>query len=558
MNTAYIDDLYYSYGYYFGEIRVDPNHKNKIYLGGIPILKSEDGGMTFESISAPNVHADHHALWINPKKTGHLINGNDGGVNITYDDGAHWIKNNSPSVGQFYAINIDYEEPYNVYGGLQDNGVWKGPHNAKESPGWHQSGHYPWKSILGGDGMQVQIDRRDHNIVYTGFQFGNYYRLNVREEKSEKIQPKHALGEKPYRFNWQTPILLSTHNQDILYMGADRLLRSMNQGGNWEPISQDLTEGGKKGNVAFGTLTTISESPLTFGLIYTGSDDGLIHVSKNSGGSWEKISVSLPEDLWVSRVVASKHKKERVYASLNGYRWDDFNAYLYKSEDYGKTWKNIASGVPFSPVNVILEDPVNENLLYAGTDNGLYLSLDQGDSWELFQNGIPAVAIHDLVIQPVAGHLLVGTHGRSIYQADVSTLQKLTPELLKETLVVFDVKDIKHAANWGNPGSAWSKADTPGVDITFFAAGQGSCTVKVSTLDGVVVSEAELEADKGLNIMSYDVAFSKKGKLAYQKKYKKELKESKNGKTYLPQGKYTVNISGNGASQKVTFEIVSP
>jgi len=177
-NIDYIDALFYSYGYYFAQIRVDPSNKDKLYLAGVPLIASKDGGKTFASISKENVHADHHALWINPKMPGHLINGNDGGVNISYDDGAHWIKNNSPSVGQFYAINVDNEKPYNVYGGLQDNGVWKGAHTAAENSRWHQTGQYPWKSILGGDGMQVQIDNRNSNIVYTGFQFGNYFRLD--------------------------------------------------------------------------------------------------------------------------------------------------------------------------------------------------------------------------------------------------------------------------------------------------------------------------------------------------------------------------------------------
>jgi photosystem II stability/assembly factor-like uncharacterized protein len=177
-NEEYINDLFYSYGYYFAQVAVDPNNKDKIYLAGVPIIKSDDGGKTYTSINGDNVHSDHHSIWINPKMSGHIVNGNDGGVNISYDDGANWIKNNSPSVGQFYYINVDNEEPYNVYGGLQDNGVWVGAHNAEENTEWHQDGQYPWKSIMGGDGMQVQIDSRNHHIVYTGSQFGNYYRLD--------------------------------------------------------------------------------------------------------------------------------------------------------------------------------------------------------------------------------------------------------------------------------------------------------------------------------------------------------------------------------------------
>ncbi|RKN82688.1 VPS10 domain-containing protein [Ulvibacterium marinum] len=554
-NENYIDDLFYSYGYYFAQIRVDPNDKDKIYLGGVPILKSGDGGKTFTSISGKNVHADHHALWINPTRSGHLINGNDGGVNISYDDGEHWIKNNSPSVGQFYAINVDNEEPYNIYGGLQDNGVWKGPHNAEENSLWHQTGHYPWKSILGADGMQVQIDNRNSNTVYTGYQFGNYYRLDLEKNQRIGIMPKHELGAPPYRFNWQTPILLSSHNQDILYIGSNVLHRSMNQGDDWEPISTDLTQGGRKGNVAYGTLTTISESPFAFGLLYTGSDDGLVHVSKNGGGSWEIVSSSFPKGLWISRLTASKHKKERVYVSLNGYRWDDFTPYVFVSDDYGKTWKDISKGIPASPVNVIIEDPENENLLFTGTDNGLYVSFDRGESWEVFQNGMPNVAVHDLVIQPDAKHLLVGTHGRSIYKADIAHMQQLKPEVLEKDLHVFEIEPIVYSPNWGNSSGAWSKPTTPGLDVVFYSSEPATFSATIKTLDDIAVSSTDIQADKGLNILSYDVAFSKSGKMAYLKKNKKELKEAQNGKTYLPKGRYTLILEGNGNSERLEFEV---
>ena len=555
MNEDYIDDLFYSYGYYFAQIRVDPSDKDKIYLAGVPLLLSEDGGNTFTSIGKENVHVDHHSLWINPKKPGHLINGNDGGVNITYNDGAVWMKNNSPNVGQFYAINVDNEEPYNVYGGLQDNGVWMGAHNSTDNNAWHGTGKNPWQRILGGDGMQVQIDNRNANTVYTGFQFGNYFRLDLATKKNTRIQPKHELGEAPYRFNWQTPILLSSHNQDILYLGGNKLHRSMNQGNDWKTISNDLTQGGKKGNVAYGTLTTISESPFQFGLLYAGSDDGLLHISKNGGGSWENISNSFPKDLWVSEVVASTHKKERVYATLNGYRWDDFTTYVYRSEDYGKTWKAISKGIPISPVNTLVEDPSNQDLLFVGTDNGLYVSFSRGESWELFQNGMPNVAVHDLVIQTEAKHLLVGTHGRSIYKADISSLQQMTAETLSKPLAVFEVGDIKHSKGWGNSWSTWVEPNTPGLDIAFYMSKAGNASASIKTTDGIEAGSTELTADKGLNLLSYDLAFSKEGKKAFLKKNKTRLTAAKNGKTYLPKGEYIIELSGNGATEKVEFKI---
>uniref|UniRef100_UPI00260917A0 VPS10 domain-containing protein n=1 Tax=Winogradskyella sp. TaxID=1883156 RepID=UPI00260917A0 len=513
----YLDGIYFSYGYYFGHIHVSPANEDHIYIYGVPIVKSKDGGKSWTSISAENAHADHHALWINPKNPNHLVDGNDGGVNISYDDGENWIKNNSPSVGQFYAINIDNEKPYNVYGGLQDNGVWKGAHTARQDKSWHQQGKYPWTSIMGGDGMQVQIDNRNSNIVYTGFQFGNYYRLNLETKDRKYIQPKHTLGENPYRFNWQTPILLSPHNQDILYLGGNKLMRSMNQGNSWEAISDDLTNGGKKGNVAYGTLTSISESPFQFGLIYAGSDDGLLHVTKNAGGSWANISNAFPKDLWVSRVIASQHKKERVYATLNGYRWDDFKVYAYMSDDYGQTWKDISSNIPASPVNVIREDSDNENILYLGTDNGAYVSFDMGKSWEVFSNGLPNVAVHDIVIQPDAKDLLLGTHGRSIYKANIAPLQKMNLELKSKAITMFDLSSVRHSSRWGSSWSKWLDAYEPEKTIQFYSNASGEKTIKVLSEKGAELKRMTINADKGFNYVDYNLELSEKERKALMK-----------------------------------------
>ncbi len=555
-HQEYLDDIFYSYGYYFAQIQVNPINKDHIYISGVPILKSKDGGKTYKSISAENVHADHHALWINPKNPNHLVNGNDGGVNITYDDGENWIKANQPSVGQFYAINVDHEKPYNVYGGLQDNGVWVGSVNTKEDVSWHQNGHYPWKSIMGGDGMQVQIDNRDSNIVYTGFQFGNYFRLNRATDEQTYIQPKHELGESPYRFNWQTPILLSPHNQDILYLGGNKLMRSMNQGDDWTAISDDLTGGGKKGNVAYGTITSISESVFQFGLIYTGSDDGLVYVTKNGGGSWNKISDTFPKDLWVSRVVASDHKKERVYVSLNGYRWDDFTPYIYKSDDYGKTWKNIGDNLPLSPVNVIKEDPKNENVLYVGSDNGAYVSLDRGNTWQVFSKGIPNVAVHDIVVQPEANDLLLGTHGRSIYKTNIEPLQNLHEEILASALYLYPMATIKSSPRWGSSWSKWLEAYKPSITIKYYTNNAVSINVKIATESGKTLQEFSFDSDKGLNYVDYDLTITEKGKKALEKEFPdEEISEKKNGKYYLPVGIYEVIVSNDKQTEKVSLEV---
>ncbi|WP_121495518.1 WD40/YVTN/BNR-like repeat-containing protein [Hanstruepera ponticola] len=548
----YLDGVFFSYGYYFGEIRVDTQNQDAIYVMGVPIIKSKDGGKSFTSISRENVHADHQALWVNPNKSGHLINGNDGGLNMSYDDGENWEKLNVNSVGQFYTVNVDNQKPYNVYGGLQDNGVWVGSHSSSVNKSWQQSGQNPWESIMGGDGMQVQIDSRNPNIVYTGFQFGIYFRINRETGENANIQPKHQLGESPYRFNWQTPILLSPHNQEILYMGGNKLMRSMNQGNDWQAISPDLTSGGKQGNVAYGTITSISESPFQFGLMYVGSDDGFVHLTKDGGGSWNRISNSFPKDLWVSRVIASQHKKERVYVTLNGYRWDDFNTYIYMSDDFGQTWKNISSNMPNSPVNVVKEDPKNENVLYAGTDNGAYVSFNKGNSWEAFSNGLPNVAVHDLVIHPEANDLVLGTHGRSIYLANIEPFQNMNPKMMEKSITLFDMDNIRRSWNWGSSWSKFLEPYEPSVDIKIFAKNDGSETIKILSESGVVLNEIKANFDKGFNYIEYDLTMTEKGRKALMKENSEiDISKSQNEKYYLPKGKYTIVVN----NQQTTLEI---
>lgn len=550
-HEKYLDDVYSSYGYYFGIMAVNTSNENKIYIGGVPLLKSDDSGKTFTSMDQENLHSDHQALWVNPKLNGHVINGNDGGVNITYDDGKNWIKNNDPAVGQFYYINVDNQKPYNVYGGLQDNGVWFGSSSYKTSKRWEASGDYPYKSIGGGDGMQVQIDNRDHNIVYAGSQFGYYYRVNLKTKERISIHPMHELGDSPYRYNWQAPILLSKHNQDILYMGANKLLRSMNKGETFEAISGDLTTGGKKGNVPYGTITAISESPFQFGYIYVGSDDGYVNVTTNSGGSWTRISDKLPQELWVSRIIASQHEKERVYVALNGYRNDDFKPYLFLSENSGSTWKSISGNLPNSPVNVIKEDPNEQAILYAGTDIGVYVSFDKGENWQPFSNGLPKVAVHDLVIQPEAKDLVIGTHGRSIYKANIATIQQFNT-IKDKPVTIFEIPEVKHSPRWGSSWGAWNEVSEPKISIPFYVANEGNFEVIITSEEGVELNRFSVQADKGFNFFEYNLTYAEKGKAAYLKKHKSaEIKKAKNGVDYLLKGKYFVKIG----EVKKAFEV---
>ena len=428
--------IFFTYGYYFAKIYISPVNPDKVYALGFSSQLSTDGGKTWRNMDKNNVHADHHALWVNPNKDSHLINGNDGGVNITYDNGEVWFKANTPPVGQYYAIALDNARPYNVYGGLQDNGVWYIPSANPRNP-FAGSGlgleDGSAKNIGGGDGMHVQVDTRDNVTTYYGSQFGNYSRTNrVTRENTRRITPRHELGEMPLRFNWQSPILLSQHNPDILYFGSNKLHRSFNQGDTMIALTGDLTKGSKGGDVPYGTLTTIAESPLRFGLIYTGTDDGNIHVSKDAGYTFNLISAgqkkgaALQQGLWVSRVVASQHKESRVYTSLNGYRFDDFTPYLYSSDDYGTTWTRIGMDLPAEPINVVKEDPKNENIIYVGTDGGLYVSFNKGQSFMMWTNGLPkSIPVHDIAIHVRDNEIVLGTHGRSIFVAKLDEVQKV-------------------------------------------------------------------------------------------------------------------------------------
>ncbi len=421
-------NLYSTYGYYFGEISVAADDPDKITIMGVSIQLSTDGGKTFKSKDNAATHADWHPCWINPTNNNHWIAGNDGGCNVTYDNGDHWFKANTPSVGQFYNITTDDAKPYHVYGGLQDNGTWYAPSTTREIEQWNYENPYGWKRVGGGDGMQVQVDTRDNKTLYSGFQFGFYNRRSTDGGRGISIHPMHALGEEAFRYNWQTPIVLSKHNQDVFYYGSNKFHRSLNKAENLQTLSGDLTNGKKAGDVPFGTMSTISESPIKFGLIYIGTDDGNIQVSKDGGYTFTLVSKKLPQGFYVSRLCASRFKEGRVYATLNGYRNDHFNAHVFVSEDYGQNWTAIGKNLPAEPVNVIVEDAVHEDILYVGTDHGLYSSFNRGTSFMNMSHNLPNVAIHDLTIQTRENELVVGTHGRSIFISKLKELHKIFTE----------------------------------------------------------------------------------------------------------------------------------
>lgn len=545
----YIDNMYYSYGYYFGEVRVSATNPDHVYALGVPLIKSEDGGKSWKNIEGDNQHGDHQALWVDPKGSGHLISGNDGGVNISYDDGESWLKSNPNPVGQFYDIHYDMDEPYNIYGGLQDNGVWWGSSEYEYSTGWQMKGKYPWQLLMWGDGMQTAVDTRDNNTVYTGFQFGHYFRIDKATGEEKKITPLHNLGDQPFRWNWEAPILLSQHNQDVVYMGSNRLHKSGNKGDDFAEPTKDLTKGGKSGNVSYGTLTVIAESPINPQLLYVGSDDGVMQISQDGGETWTIIDPNLTRNYWVSSIVPSKHKEGRVYLTLNGYRWDNFDAMVYVSENYGKIWRALGIGLPKEAVNVLAEDPKQENVFYLGTDHGAYVSVDKGASFMPLGGGLPNVAVHDLVVHPRENELIVATHGRSVFIGDITAIQNLATLERKETFKVLSVEDVKFNKNWGDYkyGNQWYGFNEPSCSITFYSASAGKGQLKI--MDGErTMAVKGFNVKAGLNIYDYD--FSRTGDAAQD-----GTPAARNGKVYLEAGIYDLVLTNGIETLKTEFEL---
>jgi len=518
MNKEYISGFYNTYGYYFGQIRVDPKNENKIYILGVPLMVSEDGGKTFKRIGGRGVHADHHALWIDPENPDRLLDGNDGGLNISYDGGKTWQKINNIPIGQFYTIFAENKpSPYRICGGLQDNGVMCG--TDQSIPGVTEA----WKTILGGDGAYVMLDPSDPDIAYAEFQFGNIYRINLKEKTTKSIKPKSKLGEPPLRFNWQTPFLISPHNPYILYIGANRLFISYDRGDNWYPISPDLTTNPPlQGDVPFATITSISESPLKPGLIYVGTDDGKVWVTKNGGATWEEIDEGLPKK-WVSRVVASAFDEKTVYLTMTGYRDDDFKTYVYKSTDYGKTWESLKSNLPDEPVNVIREDPHNKNVLYLGTDLGVYVTINGGKEWHSLRCNLPTLPVHDIAIQSIENDIVIGTHGRSVYVMDTEPIQELNQEILKKEGYLFKIKPVKFAMDY----RYYMQGVRPKAKIYFYLK-EPKPKAKVFIMDkkGEIIKELDASADRGINLVEWDLT----------------IKGENRGQRFAKPGKYKIKI----------------
>jgi photosystem II stability/assembly factor-like uncharacterized protein len=471
--------------FYFSQVRIDPRDDRRLYVLGVTLHVSGDGGKTFTD-GAPGVHSDLHAMWIDPKDPEHMVAGSDGGVHFTYDRGRNWEHPKNLPIGQFYAVAVDQSRPYWVYGGLQDNGTWGGPSATRNVDGITPAN---WFRVLGMDGFCCAVDPADVNVVYAEGQYGELRRVNVGTGEATNIRPRPAPGQPEYRFNWNTPFLLAPHNPAVVYYGGNVLFRSRDRGDHWDVISPDLTLGG--GPNTAHTISAIAESPLKPGLLWVGTDDGRVRLSRNGGRDWADASDNVhgvARERHVSRVIASSFAEGMAYLAIDRHRNDDRRPYLFRTTDYGATWKPLMRDLPpDGPVYVVRESSRNADLLFAGTEFGLFVSLDGGGHWSRY-GGLPTVAVHDLVIHPRERELVLGTHGRSIYVMDVAPLEQMTTAVRAAPAHLFDVKPatlFRYRGSHGLDGAKVYAAPNPafGAVLFYHLATKADGPVRVTIAD---------------------------------------------------------------------------
>jgi len=497
-SNQYMERLSATYGWVFGQIRIDPNDEDVIYVMGLGLNQSTDGGKTFKPLRG--MHGDHHGLWIDPSNSNYLFNAQDGGVGVSYDFGKNWrvFTHNLPAV-QFFNINYDMDTPFRVYGSIQDHGSWRGVVDL--SSGRDNIPAVEFTNAPGGEGCSHAIDPTNPNRVYSAGFYGRIQRSDYvnGEWHTETILPEVKKGEPPLRGQWVAPFILSPHSPNIIYHGMQYVFRSVDQGDTWKRISPDLTynDPEKMGDIPYQTIFAISESPIQPGLIYAGTDDGKVHVTHNGGEYWEEIMDGLPYKKWVSRIAASKYDRATVYMSQNGKRHDDFAAYLWKSTNYGRTWTDITNNVPCGPVNVIREDPKNENVLYIGTDLGVYVSLNKGEHWYSLPCNVPTTFVHDLIIHPRDDIMVIATHGRGMYAMDVRYIQQMDQKLLDKTAHIFKVNPATLPMGW--------RRGAINASVYYYLKNPQNVNVTISDKSGKIIRRLESTGDAGINRVIWDL-----------------------------------------------------
>jgi photosystem II stability/assembly factor-like uncharacterized protein len=518
--------------YSFNQLRINAFDPDKVYCTGQSLVSTMDGGKTWTGLTWPpdgvfqKAFGDFRTMWVDPLDGDRLIFGSDGGVYVSYDGGKTCHHFYNIPLGEFYAIGLDMEDPYNIYGGLQDHDSWKGPSN-----GWAGGITLSdWVTVGGGDGMYNVVDPTDSRWVYNNREFGAMWRLDQKTGVQTPITPRREKGKDPYRFNWTPPIMLSPHNSAIVYTGAQVLLRSLDRGDHWEEISPDLTTNDVSkehgaGNITFCTITTASESPLKAGVIWAGTDDGKVQVTRDHGATWtdstDRIAAAGgPAELWVSRVLASPCDVGTAFVAKTGFRQDIFKPLLFKTTDFGANWTSISGDLPDKNINVVLQDRKNPSLLFAGTDHGLYVSLNAGRNWVPFKANMPWVKVTDLVIHPRENDLVVATYGRGLWVADITLLQEWEEKIPAEDIHLFSIKPRAQRLPtvYGNyellGDSHLMTANEPDdVVIRYYLKEKVKDKVKVTITDlsGKVLREIDGKGEAGFNTVLWDMRPKREG-----------------------------------------------
>ena len=523
---------------YYSQIRADPSDRNRVYLLGSNrgFYVSDDGGRSFRDVFSA-VHSEDHALWIDPDDTNHLIVGGDGGVSISWDRGQSWLFRDNLPIGQFYEISADMQDPYIVCGGLQDNGHWCVPSATRNRTGIANRDGF---NIGSGDGFYARIDPAEPNVAFIESQEGRANRVNLATLERQPIAPvtqRVAPGARTTdgaRWNWNTPLAMSAFDPKVIYIGSQMVFRSADRGVTWKAISPDLTSGVNRdrlemmgaavperalsrhdGQTWFSTLTTIGESPLDARVLYTGSDDGQVQMTRDGGQKWTNLSArigGIPPGTYVSSVVPSRHAAGRVYASFDGHFSDDYAPYLAVSDDYGQTWRSIASGLPAS-VHRVREHPRNPRLLFAGHERGIHVSIDGGASWASLNLNMPAVPVHDILIHPRDNDLVVGTHGRSIWVMDnIAALEAMTPEALSTDAFLVPpararLLSVYTPQAWFGAGQYFAPNPDFSASFDFYLkrAPRAEVAVAIADARGNIVRTLRTVARAGMNRLSWDL-----------------------------------------------------
>jgi len=514
--------------FYFSLIVVDPTDSKRIYRPGLEFCFSDDGGESWKQASFEGgwVHSDHHALWINPNNNSHLILGTDGGVYQSLDRGVSWTMFKNLPVSQFYHVAYDMQTPYNVYGGLQDNGSWFAP---TASVGGIEN--KDWTNCGGGDGFWVQPDRGDSNICYSESQGGDVIRFNKATNESKDIKPYPLPGEPKLRFNWNTPIMTSPTNVNTLYVGAQYLYRSKNKGQTWEKISPDLTTNDKKkqeqeksgglsvdnsGAENHCTIFSICESPKDENIIWVGTDDGNVQVTTDGGKTWAKVNGSIsgmPAGTWCSSIDASPYDKNTAFATFEGHATGDMKPHVYKTTNLGKSWTSITTADVKGFAHKVKQDTKNENLLFVGTEFGLFVSFDAGKSWIQYKANVPPVAVRDIAIHPVTNDLILATHGRGVIIVDdITPLRDLSQEILEKDMAFLPSKTTYIGSDrFGGafPDGGYS-GDNPDEELTVVyylknRVTKGSVKLEVYDAQDKLITSLPASKRKGINCASWNL-----------------------------------------------------